>query len=809
MNDVQTVLLRALADRLGPGGLLTGSAALSVYSRDASHLSGGRPLAVALPASEEDIAHVIGLCAAAGVPVVARGAGTGLSGGAVPCEDALVLGTARLVALGPVDAVVDAVRAQPGVLNATLTRRAAPHGLHFAPDPSSQVASTIGGNIAENAGGPHCLRLGVTSHHLRALDWCDARGRNWTTGEPVAVSRGIDLRGLLCGSEGTLGIVTGAWLQLTATPPAVATLLASFPVLEHATAAVPRLLQAGLLPVAVEIIDQAMVLTVEEAFGFGLPCDVEAVMIAELAGDAAAVGAQADLAARILGDAGARDVRRAADEEQRLALWQCRKRAFGAVGRLSPNYVSMDIVVPLGELPGLVREIQDVRRESGLKIATAFHAGDGNLHPAVHYDERREGETVRAHAVADTIIRAALRRRGSVTGEHGVGLEKRHALPWQIDAVTASLLHGIKAACDPDGLLNPGKALPVLGPAASFASLPPAPADCRFAWDDLTVSAPVATPLASLQAAALARGLWLPLGLAGSGDGPGLEAAITLAELTERLLVGPLALARATARDLLLEAWATTGDGRPFHVGAPVFKNVAGYDLPRLLCGSDGRLARLQAVTLQLRPAPVEAWAWRLEADPEREGAPGAAAALLAALAAGGDGLAGNQAIITRDPTGRWRQAVLLAAGEATAHAALDTSIAGLSTALGCSTVATLRVPFAEALGLARSAGAPDWALAGPDWTALQPLPGRHAGALPAGPTRLVWQAHPQLAWCPGVTAPPGGWYADVVIADGRPQPLPKPAAGVPVALLRRLKRCFDPDATLGGPDWMLEGADD
>ncbi|MBK9775584.1 MAG: FAD-binding protein [bacterium] len=450
---MQTDLLRALADRLGPGGLLTGSAALSVYSRDASHLSGGRPLAVALPACEEDIAHVIGLCAAAGVPVVARGAGTGLSGGAVPCEDALVLGTARLVALGPVDAVVGAVRAQPGVLNATLTRRAAPHGLHFAPDPSSQVASTIGGNIAENAGGPHCLRLGVTSHHLRALDWCDARGRSWTTGEPVAVSRGIDLRGLLCGSEGTLGIVTGAWLQLTPTPPAVVTLLASFPVLEHATAAVPRLLQAGLLPVAVEIIDQAMVLTVEEAFGFGLPCDVEAVMIAELAGDAAAVGPQAELACRILGDAGAREVRRAADEEQRLALWQCRKRAFGAVGRLSPNYVSMDIVVPLGELPGLVREIQDVRRESGLKIATAFHAGDGNLHPAVHYDERREGETARAHAVADTIIRAALRRRGSVTSA-STGWDSRSGMrcpgrstPSRPRCCTASRRPAIRMAC--------------------------------------------------------------------------------------------------------------------------------------------------------------------------------------------------------------------------------------------------------------------------------------------------------------------------------------------------------------------------
>ncbi|MBM4129925.1 FAD-binding protein, partial [bacterium] len=406
-------LIARLRQALGAAAVRTDASALSVHARDASHLDWGRPLAVALPATAGEAARVVALCAAAGVPVVPRGAGTGLSGGAVPPDGAVVLVATRLRELGAVDVACGAVRAGPGVLNAVVSRHAAPHGLHFAPDPSSQAASTIGGNIAENAGGPHCLSVGVTAHHLRALSWCDAEGRAWDTGPPVALQRGLDLRSLLCGSEGTLGVVTGAWLQLVPPPRSEQTLLAAFPALDAATEAVPQLLQAGLLPAAVEIIDQAMVWTVEAAFGLGLPGDVEAVAIVELAGETEAADRQAARAEELLRAAGARTVRRAADADERAALWQCRKRAFGAVGRLSPNYVSMDVVVPLGELPGLVAEIRRVRERHGVRIATAFHAGDGNLHPAVHYDERRAGDAERAHAAADDIIRAALARRGS------------------------------------------------------------------------------------------------------------------------------------------------------------------------------------------------------------------------------------------------------------------------------------------------------------------------------------------------------------------------------------------------------------
>jgi glycolate oxidase subunit GlcD len=813
MTDAEEGLLAALLDLLGPPGVLTGQAALSVYARDASHLTWGRPLAVALPDREADVARIVALCATAGVPVVARGAGTGLSGGAVPPPGALVLGTSRLMDLGPVDAAVPAVRAQPGVLNAALTRHAAPHGLHFAPDPSSQAASTIGGNIAENAGGPHCLRLGVTSHHLRSLDWCDAQGRVWTTGEPVAVTRGLDLRGLLCGSEGTLGLVTGAWLQLTPEPGDVETLLAEFPRLDEATSAVAVLLRAGLLPVAVEIIDRPMVLTVEEAFAFGLSTDVEAVMIVELAGAAGAATAQAEAAAEVLRQSGARAVRRARDTEERTALWQCRKRAFGAVGRLSPNYVSMDVVVPLGQLSGLVREIQQVREQFDVKIATAFHAGDGNLHPAVHYDERREGDAERAHAAADVIIRAALRRGGSVTGEHGVGLEKTHALAWQLDAVTAGLLRAIKDTFDPRGLLNPGKALPSAGAPdhpGSFAPLPPPPSGPAFAWDSLTVSAPASATLAELQEQALSHGLWLPLGLPGSAAGWGLGAGLTSGRSVDRLLTGPSLLARATARDLLLEVWATTGDGRPFHAGAPVFKNVAGYDLVRLICGADGRLADLQAVTLQLRPAPAEAWGWRLEAPDAAYPDDVAVVTLFNALMAGGDGLAGSQAIIERGPAGDWRSAVLLAAGPAAGTFAVDLQgrLQAWASTVGLRVVAAERRPFARAAELSGPLGVPAWALAADTWTALQPRPGRGAGALPPGAGRLIWQDAPRLVWTPNAAASSASWLADQVVAAGIEQPLPSPSVGVPSHLLRSLKRCFDPGLALGGPSWLTEGAD-
>ncbi len=515
-------LVAALRRRLGPDAVLADEAALAVYARDASHLELGRPLAVALPADAAAAADAIALCARHGVPFVPRGGGTGLSGGALPPAGAVVVATARLEAVGPVDAAGRRVTAGPGALNEAIGRAALAHGLHFAPDPSSQAAATLGGNVAENAGGPHTLKVGVTLHHLRRLEWVDPAGRRWHSGRGLAWERGLDLLGLLAGSEGTLGFVTAADLRLVPAPRATATLLALFPRLDDATAAVVALMGQGVLPAAVELIDQAMLQAVEQAFRFGFPTDQAAAMVVEFDGDPEAVDEDAALAAALLAARGASSVRRAADEAERTELWRCRKRAFGAVGRLAPTYISMDVCVPLARLPAIVRAAGEIAARHGVRIATALHAGDGNLHPGVHYDARDPDLARRAHAAADAIILAALAMNGSVTGEHGVGVEKRHLVGRQLDRHAAGLMHGIKRLCDPAGLCNPGKALP---PEPEACGEPPPEPDgvvCDAA--SLTVTAPAGARLSELQAAALAHGLWIPLGLAWGGAPAGARA---------------------------------------------------------------------------------------------------------------------------------------------------------------------------------------------------------------------------------------------------------------------------------------------
>ncbi len=790
-----------LGELLGPAGLDDGAAARRVYARDASHLTLGQPLAVLLPATEEDLRRSLALCAAAGVPVVCRGSGTGLSGGAVPPDGAVVLSTARLTALGPVDRDLRIVRSQPGVLNTVVSRHAASCGLHFAPDPSSQAASSIGGNIAENAGGPHCLSLGVTLQHLRGLEWADAQGRGWSTGGAAAVRRGVDLQSLLCGSEGTLGVVTAAQLGLTPDPAAVATLLCIFPRLEDAAGSVPLLLGAGLLPVAMEIVDQPMLQAVEQAFAFGFPTDVEAAMVLEFAGAAPETAADAGRAGRLLLGAGAREVRQAADEDERLRLWQCRKRAFGAVGRLSPSYVTMDVVVPLGELAPLVREIQEIRARHGVNIATAFHAGDGNLHPGVHYDDRDPEAARRAHAAADEIIRAALRRGGSATGEHGVGVEKLHAMPWQLDAVTAELLRGVKQVFDPQGLLNPGKVLPADD--AEWAPAPQAPAAVDFAWDSLTVTAPADARLGEIQAAALERGFWVPVGLTAGAASTGLGRDASVAELVDHLLTGPPLLAGGAARDFLLELWARTGDGRPLHCGAPVFKNVAGYDLVHALCGAGGVLAEVRAATFQLRPAPAVACRWDFR-GPAGDGV-GRLAGLFRLLAARATRLTAPTLILDGDSG----SVTVLASGRSEPWdlPPFGVVVAEAAAAAGFAPAGEEQAPFAAAAERL-ACGLPDWVTAAADWSLLAPE-GEGAVWLPAGTRRAVWHAAPLSAWVPRAVRAERGFHVEAFLQGGRPGPLPAPPQGTPVHVLQGLKALFDPQGRLPRPAWLQEAPHD
>ncbi len=797
----QENLLVRLRGILGTDGLLVDEAARQVYARDASHLTLGRPLAVALPATEAEAAAVLAACSEAGIPVVCRGTGTGLSGGAVPPEGAVVLATSRLDRIGPVVARANRVRCEPGVLNSRVTLHASAHGLHFAPDPSSQSTATIGGNIAENAGGPHCLRHGVTLQHLHGLQWCDARGRRLATGRHLPAERGFDLTSLLCGSEGTLGLVTAAELALVPDPAEVATLLAFFPVLDDATAAVVELLGAGLLPVAVEIVDQAMLLAVEEAFAFGFPTDVEAAMICEFAGSPEDVAEDGARAEALLTAGGARRVHLAADADERLELWKCRKKAFGAVGRLAPSYVTMDVVVPLAELPPLVRRIQAIKAMHGVEIATAFHAGDGNLHPGVHYDNRSEEDTRRAHAAADAIIRTALARGGSCTGEHGVGLEKIHVLPWQIDRETARLQQEIKMLFDPDNLLNPGKLLPPLE--SEFAGLPPVPRGVDFAWESLTVTAPAGTRLARIQTRARERGLWIPVGVFGDAPPGGMGGGGTVADLVNHLLPGPALLPGGSGRDFLLELWAATGDGRPFHCGAPVFKNVAGYDLTRALCGSAGRFVRPLAATFQLRPAPETAAMFRFETDFEAPGFEAGLAGLLSFLDRVASGTAGSSCILDqvtgtitvaiagrdRDwDLGRW-----------------PGCLAGIWPDLELRQ--KRQVPFSRSSDLLTGDLLPAWVLNSPRWSFQAPLPGRGDETVaPAGKTRLIWQGKPRLWWVPDHESPAAGWHSEPFLATGEFSPLSEPDSAVPRDFLRGLKRIFDPRNELGGPDWLIGG---
>ena len=784
------ILLRTLEEILGREGLRTDPASLLVYSRDASHMVLGRPLAVALPTSADQVAAVVKACAQAAVPLVCRGTGTGLSGGALPRDGWVVLSTGRLQDLSHFEAPEARLHAQPGVLNTAVSEHVARQGWHFAPDPSSQSAATIGGNIAENAGGPHCLRHGVTLPHLRGMEWCDARGRIWQSGQGTGLQRGFDLISLLCGSEGTLGVVTGSWLNLTPLPAAEATLLAFFPRLELATRAVVALLSRGLLPVAVEMVDQAMLEAVEEAFAFGFSTRAAAAMICEFAGPEDAVAQDAELAGDILTAAGADEVRQTADPTQRAELWKCRKKAFGAVGRLTPSYVTMDVVVPLGRLPDLVQRIQEIKARHGVEISTAFHAGDGNLHPGVHYDDRDEASGRRAHAAADEIIRTALEMGGSCTGEHGVGVEKLHALPWQLDPVSARLQRGIKDLFDPEGLLNPGKALPEAD--ADLESLcvprPRPPLEPHYAWDSLTVSAPADSSMEELQTRALQNGFWIPTGLPAGACGVG--AAGTVGRLYDHLGPAPGLLPGACVRDAVLEIWARTGDGREFHAGAPVFKNVAGYDLTRALCGTAGAYATLEAATLALRPAPEIAVLHVLQLADDPVG-------VLPLLREGLDrllhGTAGYNLVLD---THEGLLAVLAAGREG--RGGLEQLPDLLQQACpDCRDLDRRALPFPQGHELLASPPLPTWCGESRDWSLGAPLPGS-GGFCPAPAGRWLFQSARRLWWTPDLEPWPSGWHGEVVCRAGEPVLPRAPSFRAPVHYLTGLKRLFDPQGCLG-----------
>ncbi len=459
---MNAALVRDLAALVGPRWVRTRHAELSTYRSDGLPTHASSPGLVVLPGSREETAAVLRLLARTGTPFVPRGAGTGLSAGAVAAGDAVLLVLTRLNRILSIDAAGCRATVEPGVINARLSQATAPHGLQYAPDPSSQSACTLGGNVAENAGGPHCLKYGVTSNHIVRLEVILPDGSECILGSPQGEAWGPDLVGLFVGSEGMFGVAVAITVRLVPVPRAVRTLLADFLSVRAASEAVSAVIASGALPAALEMMDQPCVQAVEASiFAAGYPTDAAAVLLAEVDGSTEAVAAEAALVERILREHGAREVRTAVAAQDRARLWQGRKKAFGAMGRLAPDLAVQDAVVPRSALPDVLDRIGAIRQRYRLTISNVFHAGDGNLHPNISFDRRDPAVMERVHQANSEIMAACLATGGSITGEHGVGADKIGYMADMFDDETLGTMCAVRRVFDPAGRSNPGKVVPL------------------------------------------------------------------------------------------------------------------------------------------------------------------------------------------------------------------------------------------------------------------------------------------------------------------------------------------------------------
>ena len=418
-----------------------------------------KPALVVLPGSAAEVQDVVRTCAAEGVPFVARGHGTGLSGGALPVPGGVVISLARLNRVLEIDIPNRRVTVEPGVTNLEITRRVSPFGYYYAPDPSSQQVCSIGGNVAENSGGAHCLKYGFTVHHVLAVEAVLPNGELIEIGSPLADAPGPDLLGLLIGSEGTLAIVTKAVLRIMRRPESVQTLLAAYDSIREAGTAVSDIIGAGIIPAAVEMMDRLAIRAAEAAVHPNFP-PADTILIVELDGPASEVRELFTIVEDTCRRAGATTIEVAQDDEQRMRIWKGRKAAFAAMGRVSPNYYVQDGVVPRTKLPEVLARIRQLDERSGLRIGNVFHAGDGNLHPLICYDERIPGQSKLAEEVAGEILMYCLEAGGSITGEHGVGADKRDFMPRMFSDDDLEVMQQLRDAIDPKRLCNPGKVLP-------------------------------------------------------------------------------------------------------------------------------------------------------------------------------------------------------------------------------------------------------------------------------------------------------------------------------------------------------------
>jgi glycolate oxidase len=455
-------LLTELALTFPPERLLTGADDLFVYEHDAQTFDRGRPLCLVLPETTEEVCAVVTACSKRGVPFLPRGAGTGLSGGAV-ARGSVVVGTARMDQIFEVDVGSRQAWVGPGVVNARLSKAVARYGLHYAPDPSSQNACTIGGNVAENSGGPHTLKYGVTSHHVLALEIVLADGQVAHLGAGALDAPGYDLVSAFVGSEGTFGIATKILVRLTPVPEGVKTALAIFDSARQACRAVTAILQRGITPAALEMIDQTTLRAVEAYIHAGFPQDAAAVLLVEVDGLVDDLDLQAERVLDACRSSGARELRLAKDDAERVKLWKGRKQAFGAFGRLAPNAYVLDGVIPRTKLPAVLEEIAVIALRHDLVIANVFHAGDGNLHPTILYDERLPGVLERVRAASDAILSLVIAVGGALSGEHGIGLEKIGHMGSLFGEVDLAEMRRLREVFDPRGLCNPGKVIPAPG----------------------------------------------------------------------------------------------------------------------------------------------------------------------------------------------------------------------------------------------------------------------------------------------------------------------------------------------------------
>ena len=467
----QREVVAALAGFMPEASLLYEREDVQPYECDGLSAYRQLPMVVALPDSEAQVQRILQTCHAVGVPVVARGAGTGLSGGALPPGAGVLLSLARFMRIIEIDPVSRTARLEPGVRNLAISEAAACHGLYYAPDPSSQIACSIGGNVAENAGGMHCLKYGLTVHNILRLRAYSITGELLEIGADGLDSAGYDLLALMTGSEGLLAVITEVTVKLLPKPERAQCILAAFDDVVKAGRAVANIIAAGIIPAGLEMMDRITTRAVEPFVNAGYPLDAEAILLCESDGNDAEIADEIARMTAVMQQSGATEIRVSSNEAERLRFWAGRKAAFPAAGRVSPDYYCMDGTIPKKALPLVLSAIAELSAKYGLRCMNVFHAGDGNLHPLILYDANQPGELAKTEAFGAEILKLSIDVGGTITGEHGVGVEKIDSMCVQFKALELATFHAVKAAFDPRGLLNPGKAVPTLHRCAEFGRM--------------------------------------------------------------------------------------------------------------------------------------------------------------------------------------------------------------------------------------------------------------------------------------------------------------------------------------------------